>query len=89
MFTQVTRYLGIRVFISILLTEFTLVGLAATIKAVEQLSKLGVGDFTVHTLALYVGFSMPQEAVILISNGRFNWLFVRAWAFSQHTRSWS
>jgi lipopolysaccharide export system permease protein len=64
MFGILDRYIGRIIFMSILLCEVTLVGLAALIKYVEQLRSVGEGDYDLANALLYVLLSMPKEAVL-------------------------
>lgn len=64
MFGILDRYIGRIIFMSILLSELTLVGLAGLIKFVEQLKSVGDGDYTMMKAFFYVLLSMPKEAVL-------------------------
>ncbi|QCG49488.1 MULTISPECIES: LPS export ABC transporter permease LptG [Aeromonas] len=64
MFGIIDRYIGRVIFMSILLAELTLVGLAALIKYVEQLKAVGDGDYTLVKAFYFVILSMPKEAVM-------------------------
>ena len=63
MFGILDRYIGRVIFMSILLCELTLVGLAALIKYVEQLKSVGEGNYDMINALYYVLLSMPKEAV--------------------------
>ena len=63
MFGILDRYIGRVIFMSILLCELTLVGLAALIKYVEQLKAVGEGNYDMLNALYYVLLSMPKEAV--------------------------
>jgi lipopolysaccharide export LptBFGC system permease protein LptF len=64
MFGILDRYIGRVIFMSILLCELTLVGLAALIKYVEQLKAVGEGNYDMLNALYYVLLSMPKEAVL-------------------------
>lgn len=64
MFGILDRYIGRVIFMSILLSELTLVGLAGLIKYVEQLKSVGDGEYTLLKAFFYVALSMPKEAVL-------------------------
>ncbi|WP_421319063.1 LPS export ABC transporter permease LptG [Aeromonas veronii] len=64
MFGILDRYIGRVIFMSILLCEITLVGLAGLIKYVEQLKSVGDGNYDMINALYYVLLSMPKEAVL-------------------------
>ena len=64
MFGILDRYIGRVIFMSILLCELTLVGLAALIKYVEQLRAVGEGNYDMLNALYFVLLSMPKEAVL-------------------------
>ena len=64
MFGILDRYIGRVIFMSILLCELTLVGLAALIKYVEQLKAVGEGNYDMLNALYFVLLSMPKEAVL-------------------------
>ena len=72
MFGILDRYIGRVIFMSILLCELTLVGLAALIKHVEQLSRSGKATTTCSTPLLRAA-SMPKEAVLFFPGGPARW----------------
>ncbi|MCE2596281.1 LPS export ABC transporter permease LptG [Motilimonas cestriensis] len=55
------RYIGRTIIAATLLCLLTLVGLSAIIKFVEQLGKVGEGDYDVMLAGLYVLLKMPKE----------------------------
>lgn len=87
MFGILDRYIGRVIFMSILLCELTLVGLAALIKYVEQLKAVGEGNYDMLNALYYVLLSMPKEAVLF-----FPWrpcsVASSAWASSRPAPSW-
>ncbi|MGL5949777.1 MAG: LPS export ABC transporter permease LptG [Aeromonas sp.] len=64
MFGIIDRYIGRVIFMSIVLCELTLVGLAALIKYVEQLKAVGDGHYDMLKALYFVLLSMPKEAVL-------------------------
>ncbi|MCE2571354.1 LPS export ABC transporter permease LptG [Motilimonas eburnea] len=55
------RYIGRTIIAATLLCLLTLVGLSAIIKFVEQLGKVGQGEYDLMMAALYVLLKMPKE----------------------------
>ena len=55
------RYIGRTIIAATLLCLITLVGLSAIIKFVEQLGKVGEGNYDVLMAGLYVLLKMPKE----------------------------
>ncbi|MBO1254357.1 LPS export ABC transporter permease LptG [Alteromonas sp. 5E99-2] len=61
MITILDRYIARTLLSTVTLTLSILVGLSALIKFVEQLRKLGEGDYNMTVAALYVLLSLPRE----------------------------
>lgn len=61
MITILDRYIAKTILSTVTLTLSILVGLSALIKFVEQLRKLGEGDYDMTVAALYVLLSLPRE----------------------------
>ncbi len=61
MITILDRYIAKTLLSTVTLTLSILVGLSALIKFVEQLRKLGEGDYNMTVAALYVLLSLPRE----------------------------
>lgn len=61
MITILDRYIARTLLSTVTLTLSILVGLSALIKFVEQLRKLGEGDYDMTVAALYVLLSLPRE----------------------------
>ena len=73
MFGILDRYIGRVIFMSILLCELTLVGLAALIKYVEQLKAVGEGNYDMLNALYYVLLSMPKGEAVLFFPWRPCW----------------
>ncbi|WP_118984555.1 LPS export ABC transporter permease LptG [Photorhabdus sp. CRCIA-P01] len=61
MFGVLDRYIGRTILQTILMTLFMLVSLSGIIKFVEQLRKVGQGEYTTISAGLYVLLSVPKD----------------------------
>ncbi|MCT8342438.1 LPS export ABC transporter permease LptG [Photorhabdus kleinii] len=64
MFGVLDRYIGRTILQTILMTLFMLVSLSGIIKFVEQLRKVGQGEYTTISAGLYVLLSVPKDIQI-------------------------
>ncbi len=64
LFGILDRYIGRSIFATIMMTLFMLVSLSGVIKFVDQLRKVGDGDYSVFAAAVYTLFSAPQDIQI-------------------------
>ncbi|MBD2814830.1 LPS export ABC transporter permease LptG [Xenorhabdus sp. Flor] len=64
MFGVLDRYIGRTILQTILMTLFTLVSLSGIIKFVEQLRKVGQGEYTALSAGLYTLLSVPKDIQI-------------------------
>ncbi|WP_127958696.1 LPS export ABC transporter permease LptG [Serratia microhaemolytica] len=64
MFGVLDRYIGRTIFNTIMMTLFMLVSLSGIIKFVEQLRKVGQGDYTALGAGLFTLLSMPRDIEI-------------------------
>ncbi|NHB63533.1 LPS export ABC transporter permease LptG [Photorhabdus sp. RW14-46] len=64
MFGVLDRYIGRTILQTILMTLFMLVSLSGIIKFVEQLRKVGQGEYTTVSAGLYVLLSVPKDIQI-------------------------
>ena len=61
MFSIIDIYIARTLLSTIFVTLSTLVGLSALIKFVEQLRKVGEGDYDLIVAGLFVFFSLPRD----------------------------
>ncbi len=64
MFGVLDRYIGKTIFNTIMMTLFMLVSLSGIIKFVDQLRKIGQGDYSVVGAGLYTILSIPKDIEI-------------------------
>ncbi|MGP1923597.1 MAG: LPS export ABC transporter permease LptG [Arsenophonus sp. NEOnobi-MAG3] len=61
MFCVLDKYIGRTIFSSILMTLFMLVSLSGIIKFVEQLRKVGDGDYTIWSAGIFTLLTIPRD----------------------------
>lgn len=61
MFNYIDQYIGKTLLGTVFVTLSTLIGLSALIKFVEQLRKVGEGDYDLFMAGLFVLFSIPRD----------------------------
>uniref|UniRef100_UPI000553BBB2 LptF/LptG family permease n=1 Tax=Edwardsiella tarda TaxID=636 RepID=UPI000553BBB2 len=64
MFGVLDRYIGRTIFNTIMMTLFMLVSLSGIIKFVDQLRKVGQGDYSVAGAGLFTLLSIPKDIEI-------------------------
>ncbi|MGP1957741.1 MAG: LPS export ABC transporter permease LptG [Arsenophonus sp. ER-QC15-MAG3] len=64
MFYILDKYIGRTIFSSILMTIFMLVSLSGTIKFIEQLRKVGDGDYTSWNAGIFILLTVPKDIEI-------------------------
>ena len=66
MFKIIDLYIARTLFGSIAVTLSVLIGLSALIKFVEQLRRVGQGDYDMTLAGLYVLLSLPREVELFL-----------------------
>ncbi|MFC0229070.1 LPS export ABC transporter permease LptG [Serratia aquatilis] len=64
MFGVLDRYIGKTIFNTIMMTLFLLVSLSGIIKFVDQLRKVGQGEYTAFSAAMYTFLSVPADVEV-------------------------
>ena len=64
MFGVLDRYIGKTIFKTIIMTLFMLVSLSGIIKFVDQLRKVGQGEYTALSAGMYTLLSVPKDIEI-------------------------
>ncbi|MCG4322847.1 LptF/LptG family permease, partial [Escherichia coli] len=64
MFGVLDRYIGKTIFNTIIMTLFMLVSLSGIIKFVDQLRKVGQGEYTALSAGMYTLLSVPKDIEI-------------------------
>ena len=64
MFGVLDRYIGKTIFNTIIMTLFMLVSLSGIIKFVDQLRKVGRGEYTALSAGMYTLLSVPKDIEI-------------------------
>lgn len=64
MFGVLDRYIGKTIFNTIIMTLFMLVSLSGIIKFVDQLRKVGGGEYTALSAGMYTLLSVPKDIEI-------------------------
>lgn len=64
MFGVLDRYIGKTIFASIMMTLFTLVSLSAVIKFVDQLRKVGQGQYSTFSAGIYTLLTAPADITV-------------------------
>lgn len=83
MFGVLDRYIGRTILNTILMTLLMLVSLSGIIKFVDQLRKVGQGDYSAASAGMYTILSIPKDIAVFLPDGGPLRGITGAWDFSQ------
>lgn len=82
MFGVLDRYIGRTILNTILMTLLMLVSLSGIIKFVDQLRKVGQGDYSAASAGMYTILSIPKDIAVFFPMAALRGI-TGAWDFSQ------
>jgi lipopolysaccharide export system permease protein len=87
MFGVLDRYIGKTIFNTIIMTLFMLVSLSGIIKFVDQLRKVGQGEYTALSAGMFTLLSVPKDIEIFFPMARC-WAHCSGWGNWRRAVNW-